>query len=146
MCLNMITILSLVIICHHTEILELLIIFPMSYISYPLLFRNQKFVPLNLVQFNSVTKSCMTLCDPMDCSMPGFPGSPTPTACSNLHSSSQWCYSTISSSVVSFSSCLQSFPWSGSFPMSQFFASGGQNIRVSALASVFPWIFRTDFL
>ena len=47
-----------------------------------------------------------------------------------------WCHPTISSSVVPFSSCLQSFPASGSFPMSQFFASGGQDIGVSAPASV----------
>ena len=64
--------------------------------------------------------------------------SPTPGACSNSCSSSQWSNPTISSSVIPFSSCLQSFPASGSFPMSQFFASGGQNIGVSASASVFP--------
>ena len=51
---------------------------------------------------------------------------------------SQWCYPTISSSVVPFSSCLQSFLASGSFLMSQLFTSGGQNIGVSALASVLP--------
>ena len=51
---------------------------------------------------------------------------------------SQWCHPTISSFVVSFSSRLQSFPASGSFPMSQFFASGGQSTGVSASASVFP--------
>ena len=59
--------------------------------------------------------------------------SPTPGACSN-----SWCHPTISSSVIPFSSCLQSFPASGSFLMNQFFASGGQNIRVSASASVLP--------
>ena len=52
--------------------------------------------------------------------------------------SSQWCHPTISSSVVPFSSCLQSFPAWGSFPMSQFFASGGQSIGASAWASVLP--------
>ena len=51
---------------------------------------------------------------------------------------SQWCHPTISSSVVPFSSCPQSFPASGSIPMSQFFASGGQTIRVSASTSVLP--------
>ena len=51
---------------------------------------------------------------------------------------SQWCHPTISSSVVTFSSCLQSFPTSGSFPMSQFFTSGGQIIGLSVSASVFP--------
>ena len=63
--------------------------------------------------------------------------SPTPGAYSNSCPSSQWCHSTISSSVVPFSH-LQSFPASGSFPVSQFFTSGGQNIGVSASASVLP--------
>ena len=64
--------------------------------------------------------------------------SPTPQACSNSCPSSWWCHSTISSSVIPFSSCLQSFPASVSFPMSQFFTSGGQNIGVSASASALP--------
>ena len=62
--------------------------------------------------------------------------SSTPRAYSNSCLSSQWCHPTISSSVIPFSSCLKSFPASGSFPMSQFFASGGQNIGASASASV----------
>ena len=61
---------------------------------------------------------------------------PTSGAYSNSCPSSQWCHPTISSSVVLFSSCLQSFPASGSFPRSQFFASGGQSIGVSASAPV----------
>ena len=61
--------------------------------------------------------------------------SPTPGACSNIVRH-HWCHPTISTSVVLFSSRLQSFPASGSFPMSQFFASGGQIIGVSASASV----------
>ena len=64
--------------------------------------------------------------------------SPTPRACSNSCPSSQWCHPTISSSVVLFPSCLQSFPASGSFPRSQFFASGGQSFGASASALVFP--------
>ena len=64
--------------------------------------------------------------------------SPTPRACSNSCPSCRWCHPTISSSVVPFFSCLQSFPASGSFQMSQLFALGGQNIGVSASASVFP--------
>jgi len=64
--------------------------------------------------------------------------SPTPGACSNSCPLSWWCHPTISSSVIPFSSCLQSFPASGSFQMSQFFASGGQSIGVSASASVLP--------
>ena len=63
---------------------------------------------------------------------------PTPVACSNSCPSLQWCHPTILSSVVPFSSHLQSFPASGSFPMSQFFASGSQSIGVSASASVLP--------
>ena len=62
--------------------------------------------------------------------------SATPGACSHTCPLSQWCHPTISSSVIPFSSCLQSFPLSGSFPMSQFFASGGQSIEASA--SVLP--------
>ena len=64
--------------------------------------------------------------------------SPSPGVCSNSCSLSQWCHPTISSSVIPFSSCPQSFPASGSFPMSQFFASGGQSIRASASASALP--------
>ena len=63
--------------------------------------------------------------------------SPTPEACSNSSPSRQWCHPTISS-VIPFSSWLQSFPASGSFPMSQLFTSSGQRIGVSASASVFP--------
>ena len=62
----------------------------------------------------------------------------SPGVCSSLYPLSQWCHPTISSSVIPFSSCLQSFPASGSFPVSQFLASGGQSIGVSALASVLP--------
>ena len=64
--------------------------------------------------------------------------SPTPGVYSNLFPLSQWCHPTISSSVIPFSSCLQSFSASGSFPLSHFFASGGQSIGVSASASVLP--------
>ena len=68
-----------------------------------------------------------------------FPcSSPTLRACSNSCPSSWWCHPTISSYVIPFSSCLQSFPASGAFQMSQFFASGSQSIRVSASTSVLP--------
>ena len=63
---------------------------------------------------------------------------PTPGTSSNSCQSSQWCHPTISFSVTLYSSCLQSSPESGSFPMSQLFTSGGQSIGVSASASVFP--------
>ena len=62
--------------------------------------------------------------------------SPSPRVCSNSHSRSQWCHLTISSSVVPFSSCLQSFSASGSILMSQLFTSSGQSIGASASASV----------
>ena len=71
--------------------------------------------------------------------------SPTPRLYSNSHPLSLWCHPTISASVVLFS-CLQSFPASGSFQMSQFFTSGGQSIGVSASNQSFQWVFRTDFL
>ena len=64
--------------------------------------------------------------------------SPTPGAYSNSCPLNRWCHPAISSSVIPFSFCLQSFPASGSFPMSQFFALGGQTIGVSASASVLP--------
>ena len=64
--------------------------------------------------------------------------SQTPRVCSKSWASSQWSHPTLSSSVIPFSSCLQSSPASGSFPMSQFFASNGQSIGVSALASDLP--------
>ena len=64
--------------------------------------------------------------------------SPTPGVYSNSCPSSWWCHPTISSSLVPFSSCPQSLPASGSFPMTQLFARGGQSIAVSASASVLP--------
>ena len=63
---------------------------------------------------------------------------PFPGICWNSCPLGQWCHPTISSSVALFSSCLQSFPASGSFPVSWLFTSGGQNIGASASASVFP--------
>ena len=64
--------------------------------------------------------------------------SPTPGVYSDSCPSSRWCHPTISSSVIPFSSCGQSFPASGSFPMTQFFALGGRSIGASASASVLP--------
>ena len=75
----------------------------------------------------------------MDCSTPGLPVlSPTPQTRSDSCPLSWWCHPAISPSVVLFASCLQSFPASGSFPVRQFFTSGGQSIGVSASASVLP--------
>ena len=88
--------------------------------------------------FSSVAQSCLTLCDPMNQPQHARPPCPSPTAgvYPNPCPLSRWCHPTISSSVVSWSSCLQSFPTWESFPISQFFASGGQSIGVSA--SVLP--------
>ena len=72
--------------------------------------------------------------------------SPTPEVHSNSHPLSQWCHPAISSSVVPFTSCLQSLPASESFPMSQLFTWGGQNTGVSALASFLPKKSRVDLL
>ena len=88
-------------------------------------------------QFSSVIQSCPTLCDPMDCSMPGLPihhqlPEPTQTHVHRVSDAIQPSHS------LSCPSCLQSCPTSGSFPMSQFFTSGGQSIRASASASVLP--------
>ena len=91
-------------------------------------------------QFSSFQFSHSVMSDslrPMNCTMPHCP-SPTPRVHPNSCPSSRWYHPAISSSIVPFSSHLQSFPASGSFQMSQFFASGGQTIGVSASASVLP--------
>ena len=90
-------------------------------------------------QFSSVGQSCPTLCDPMNCNMPGLPvHHELPEFTQTQHPSSRWCHPAISSSVVPFSSCSQSLPASGSFPVSQLFTWGGQSTGVSALASFLP--------
>ena len=90
------------------------------------------------IQFSLVVQSCLTLRPHgLQHARPPCP-SPTPRVYSNSCPLRWWCHPTISSSVVPFSSCLQSFPASGSFPMSQFFTSGGQSIAVSASAPVLP--------
>ena len=89
------------------------------------------------VQFRLVAQSFLTLCSPMDCSRPPCP-SPTPRVHTNSCLLSKWYHPTISSSVIPFSSRLQSFSASGAFQMRQFFTSGVQSIGVSASTSVFP--------
>ena len=86
--------------------------------------------------------SVVSDCDPMHCRAPGLP---SPRACSNSCPLNQWCHSTILSSVVPFSSCLQSLLTSGSFPVSQLFASGGKSIGASASASVLPMNIQCGF-
>ena len=87
----------------------------------------------------SVTKSCPTPQDPMDCSMPGFPELLYLREFAQIHVHwTEWCYLDISSTATPFSFCLQSFPASGSFPMRWLFASGGQSTGALASASVLP--------
>ena len=94
---------------------------------------------LSFLHCCSVTKSCPTLRDPRELQNTWLPcPSLSPGPCSNSCPLSQWCHSTISSSVTPFSSCPQSFPASESFPVSGLFASGGQWIVASASASVLP--------
>ena len=94
---------------------------------------------INAQGVSSVQFSCVPLfATPWNCSTPGLPvHHQLPEFTKNSCHLSWWCHPTISSSVIPFS-CLQSFPASGSFPVSQFFASGGQSIGVSASASVLP--------
>ena len=82
---------------------------------------------------------CMTLLQPHGLQHTTLPcPSPTPGVCANSCSLSRWCHPTTSSSVIPVSSCLQSFPASGSFPVSQLFPSSGQSIGASVSAAVFP--------
>ena len=94
-------------------------------------------IPLESVQF-----SCLVMSDsfwPQKLQHTRLPcPSPTPRVCSNSCPSSQWCHPTISSSATPCFSCLQSFPASGPFSMSQFFTSGGQSIGASISALVLP--------
>ena len=89
-----------------------------------------------VVQFRSVAQSCLTLCDPMNCSTPGFHVHQQLPESTQTHV--HWVSDAIQPSIVPFSSCPQSFPASGSFPVSQLFASGGQSIGVSASTLVLP--------
>ena len=95
--------------------------------------------PMNrgaLAQFSLVTQSCPTICAPVNCSTPGFPVHHQLPELAQIH-----VHPTISSSVIPFSSRLQSFPAPGSFPMTQFFTSVGQIIGASASTS---WIFNMN--
>ena len=102
------------------------------------------------VQFISLQFSCSVVSDslwphePKHARLPCQ--SPTPRAYSNSCPLRWWCHPTISSSVIPFSYCLQSFPASGSFKMSQLFASDGQSIGVLGSTSVLQWTPRTDLL
>ena len=102
-------------------------------------FPHGKWTPRNNSdQFSSAAQSCLTLCHPMDCSTSPYPSTPTPGVHSKSCPLRQRCHPTISSSAIPFSFLFESFPASGSFQMSQFFASGSQSTGVSTSASVLP--------
>ena len=94
------------------------------------------------MSFSSVQFSCSVVSDSLQPYKPQHTRPPCPSPTPGVHPNPcplcQWCHPTISFSVITFSSCPQSFPASGSFPTSQLFASGGQNIGVSASTSVLP--------
>ena len=96
----------------------------------------------NIVKQPSVQFSCSGVSDSLWPREPQHARPPCPSPTPGVHPNpcplSQWCHPTISTSVIPFSSCPQSFPASGSFQMSQLFASGGQSIRVSGSTSVLP--------
>ena len=100
---------------------------------------------ISSVQFSlSVMSDSLWLHEPQHTRPPC--SSPTLRVYSNSCPLSRWCHPTISSSIIPLSSCLQSFPTSGSFQMNQFFASGGQILEFQLQHLSFQWIFRTDFL
>ena len=99
--------------------------------------RRKVFLQFSSVQFSHSVMSDSLQPHESQHARPPYP-SPTPGVYSNSRALSPWCHPAISSSIVPFSSCPQSLPTSGSFQMSQLFASDGQNIGVSASASVLP--------
>ena len=104
-----------------------------------LVYKEEKFfllIAFSSVQFNSVAQSCPTPCNPMNRSTPGLHVHHQLPESTQIHVHRVSDAIQPSSSVIPFSSCPQSFPESGSFPMSQLFASGGQSIGVSASTSV----------
>ena len=108
-----------------------------AFFTYHYAFKIHPYCSIISVQFSSFTQSCLTLCNPMDCSTPGLPviyhlPEPAQTHVRWVSDAIQ----TILSSVIPFSSCLPPFLASGSFPMSWLFASGGQSIGASPSASV----------
>ena len=102
---------------------------------------------LMLSSVSSVTQSCPNFCNLMDYSTPDFcVCHQIPGAYTNSCTLSRWCHPIISSSVVPFCSCLQSFPASGSFQMSQLFTSGGKVLEFQLQHQSFQWTPRTDLL
>ena len=120
---------------------------PLQYckvISFPLIKLNDKKKKKNLTchEFSSVQFSCSVMSDSLRPHGPQHARLPCPSPTPGVHPNPctlcGWCHPTISSSLVPFSSCPQSFPASGSFQMSQLFTSGGQSVGASASASVLP--------
>ena len=114
----------------------------MSKVSIMCFWFSMSWSPVRYMDFSSVQFSCSVVSDSLwphesQHARPPSP-SPTPGVYPNSCPSSQWCHPAISPSVVPFSSCPQSLPASGSFPMSQLFAWGGQSTEVSASTSVLP--------
>ena len=103
--------------------------------------KSSVFSQCSVTQFSSVAQSCPILCNSMNHSTPGLLSITNSGVYPNTCPLSWWCHPTISSSVVSFFSCPQSFPAPGSFQMSQLFASGGQRIGVSASLRLIWWFF-----
>ena len=115
------------------------------YILSSLSLGNLSLLIFHPIQFSSVAQSCLTMWSHgLQHARPPCP-SPTPGVYPNSCPLSWWCHPTISSSVIPFSSCPQSFPASASFQMSQLFSSGGQVLEFQ-LHQSFQWTFRTDFL
>ena len=103
-----------------------------------LIHKKQLLIHSCFIMLSSVTQSCLTLCDTMNCSTPGLPVHRQLLELTRLMSIESVMPSNDLILCCPFSSRLQSFPASGSFQMSQFFPSGGQSIGVSALASILP--------
>ena len=106
--------------------------------SSKLAFQKRCFVGFKMCQFSSVAQSCPTLCDPWTAVCQASLSIINSRSLLNSCPLSWWCHPTVSSSVIPFSSYLQSFSSSGSFPRSQLFPTGGQSIGVSASTSVLP--------
>ena len=111
-----------------------------NWVEFPVLYSRSMLVIYFKYQFSSVTQSCLTPYNPMDCSSPGFPVHHQfpELAQAHVHQVSDAIQSSHLLSVIPFSSCLQSFPASGSFPIIWLFASGGQSVGASSLASALP--------
>ena len=131
-------------LCIHgfiTSFLNLRSFVPLFHLYQPL--KTRTIVPLNKYQWRRSSVNYPNCCSPT-LQPHGLQHTrlwclwPLPRVCSNSCPLSRWCHPTILSSVIPFSSCPQSFPAPGSFPMSQLFASGGQSIGASASASALP--------